>query len=731
MQSDCAPSGRPSLTAPVPRCSLLIAVLLAAAPLAAQAQQIPVFEAEANLMEIEVRVTDGRGQAVAGLSKDDFELLEDGKPQEIATFEFVTRLVPKSELADPDTPPSPVVTDPHAAANELRRSTFIYIATRGRREDKLRLVNAIREFIDEQLAPGVFVSLEGAPFTQSESELNARLDEMLAGGTGGTGTGLVDSVAVDLSREFEHSSAFDEILAEANEEFGEQVEEIADRAAFYRRLRMYEYIDLIQALSIYPGRKLVVLFATGLPIDEENMDMMELLEHEATKNRVRFYVSDVEGLTAAAPGGTAEERVSFNSMMGDPLNNGFMAQSNSRQDNQDGLWEMARRTGGRAVLNSNDFGEVFDVVNRESGDYYLLGYYTEDREQRGRFRRLRVKVSQRGLKVSHQRGFYEERPFKQMSRDERNLRMHQALTFDTPYLDLPLEVGHEFFRDSGGAATLVYSVGLHTADIPSVSTKKGEKVKLTIIAQASVMEPEGEPGESPEEPVDEDAEAQPQAKRFLDEKRFEMTVEEAAHERLSTDPTSWLHYGSQMQLPPGRYEWKVIVRDDLSGTLGSYQTQIRIPEASQGLGASTLLLTGRIDDVSGSSASKKKKGKQAAEDVLVVDGSRFYAISAKTFRQGDPFFLLYDVYNPGEPSLAEPPSPRIALYRERERVAQLPVTGYQSVAEPEANRLRQLAALNTEELEAGEYTIVAMLPSESSTRPVIFRKFRLLPAGAE
>ena len=118
--------------------TFLIAALLAATSLTVQAQQVPVFEAEANLMEIEVRVTDGRGQAVAGLSKEDFQLLEDGKPQEIATFEFVTRPIPRSQASDEDTSPVPVVTDPHAAANELRRSTFIYIATRGRREDMLR-----------------------------------------------------------------------------------------------------------------------------------------------------------------------------------------------------------------------------------------------------------------------------------------------------------------------------------------------------------------------------------------------------------------------------------------------------------------------------------------------------------------------------------------------------------------------------------------------------------------
>ena len=692
-----------------------------------QAQQVPVFESETTLKEFEVRVTDKRGRPITGLSREDFELLENGRPQTITTFEFVTRPVPESWSAEPAAPASPVVADPHTAANELRRSTFIYIAIRGRRQDRLRILTAIREFIDEQLAPGVFVSLEGAPFTQSKSELNRRLDEMLPGGMDRTGLSLVDTVAVDLSREIGRSSAFDDLLGVVNDDFGQRMEAISDRAPFYRRLRIYEYLDLIQALSIYPGSKIVVLFAPRLPTYEDNYDMMKVFENAATKARVRFYVQDVVGLSARPPGGDAETRGRIASMIGNPFNNGFQAQSLARQDRQDAIRDFARLTGGRAVLNSNDVGEVFDVVNRENGGYYLLGYYPEQLEQLGRFRRLRVKVRHSGLRVSHRPGYYEERPFRQMTKYERNLRMHQALSFETPYLDLPLKVDHEFFRDSSGSATLVYSVGLHTGDIPSIATKKGEKVQLTIIAQASLVEAEEKSQEETEGSTLGEAKARAARRLFIDDRQFQMTVDSAVHERLSTDPRSWVHYGSQMRLPPGTYDWRVVVREDLSGTLGTYQNRIRIPRSSPDLGASTLLLTGRIDDVSGSFKSKKN----ALEDVLLVAGSRFYAIASKTFRQGEPLFLLYDIYNPGESSLNAPPSQRIALYRERKLVQQLPVTGYRSVVEPEANRVRQMAALNTEELEAGEYTIVAMLPSDSGTRPVIFREFTLFPAQAE
>ena len=73
----------------------------------------------------------------------------------------------------------------------------------------------------------------------------------------------------------------------------------------------------------------------------------------------------------------------------------------------------------------------------------------------------------------------------------------------------------------------------------------------------------------------------------------------------------------------------------------------------------------------------------------------------------------------------------LALYRGRERVEQLPVKGFQTVPEPEAKRLRQLAALNTDTLEVGDYTIAALLPSHTDRAPVIVGRFSIVPALAE
>ena len=670
-------------------------------------QPAPVFKAETALFEFEVRVTDRRGQPVAGLSRDEFELRENGRQQTIATFEFVPGPAAGQATATAGITQGRPIQSGTDAASDLRRSTFVYIATRGRRQDQLQIYEAVRDFLDNDLQPGMLVSIQGSPFTSRRSELYERLEAMRTGGGNGV-DGLVDTLAVDLSRDIAYSDAFEGLIEESNEEFEEALEEIADRRAFYNRLRMYEYIDLIRALSIYPGKKLVVLFATGLPVEEDNLDIIKVLEDEAMKARVRFYVSDVQRLDATPLGGDAETSGGFVAAGGLAAIEGLTAAIEQRQDNQDGLWELAQRTGGKAVLNSNDFGEVFDVVKEENSGYYLLGYYPEDREQRGRLRRLRVRVNDSSLRISHQRGYYEERPFGQMSRTERNLRMHQALTFDTPYTDLPILVDHEFFRDSNGGPTLIYSVGLHARDIPTETVKKGETVKLTVIAQAVAQPSEGNGRQPP----------------VLDERRFAMTVDPAAMERLSGDPASWLHYGSQMPLAPGEYDWKVVVRDDLSGSLGSYQTRLRIPELSAGTTGSSLLLTSRIDDVS--RAKTRKPSRKAPEDVLLVDGSRFFATAVKAFRRGTPIYLLYDVYNLGPGSYDDPPGPRLALYRERESVPRLPVSSYQTVPQPEAHRVRQLAALATGDLRAGEYILAAMLPPSSGEAAVIYQKFRIV-----
>ena len=72
--------------------AIAIALVVGVAALAAQqppARQAPTFRVEVNYVEIDATVIDAQGNFVRGLTKDDFELVEEGKPQTISAFTMV------------------------------------------------------------------------------------------------------------------------------------------------------------------------------------------------------------------------------------------------------------------------------------------------------------------------------------------------------------------------------------------------------------------------------------------------------------------------------------------------------------------------------------------------------------------------------------------------------------------------------------------------------------------
>ena len=84
--------------------------LSAGAPASAQPASPPTFRSEARYVEVDAVVTDREGHVVRGLTRDDFRILEDGKPQNIATFIPLDLPVdPPAGIAVPTT--GPVVMD--------------------------------------------------------------------------------------------------------------------------------------------------------------------------------------------------------------------------------------------------------------------------------------------------------------------------------------------------------------------------------------------------------------------------------------------------------------------------------------------------------------------------------------------------------------------------------------------------------------------------------------------
>jgi VWFA-related protein len=356
-------------------------------------EQKPIFRLSVSLVQLDAVVTDGKGRHVTTLGKDDFQIFQDGRSQPITAVSYVDAAVDWHDTSG--LPPLPQeATRPIDArrvigvvVDDLRMSfESIYYARRG-----------LGQFADRQFVPGdraLLVTTSGgyrhAPeLTASAATFKAaanRLRYSMWDITAASALDAIDGVrdAFDASENFrEYTFAVSAL---------EQIEKVVD------------------ALKPLPGRKSVVLVSEGFSIGGFGVDgnyirdAMQALVDRANRAGVVLYAIDprglvVTGLTAADSVGNPARLASISSM-----------RANALRDSQDGLRYLAGETGGFAVINSNDFAGGIKRIMADQQGYYLIGYQPEEgtvgSNARFEFKRVKIKVKQRGLKVRTRSGFY-------------------------------------------------------------------------------------------------------------------------------------------------------------------------------------------------------------------------------------------------------------------------------------------------------------------------------------
>ena len=364
-------------------------------------------------MEVEVRVTGRGGVPVKDLNPQDFRLFENGELQQIRAFERVdTAGAGEAYLRIAGQNAAPEGADAsETPTDKLRRSLFLYISAQGRPADRKNITDAIRKFLDEQLRPGVYVSMEGRPFTSNRAQLDRDLADMAGENLSGSG-GMTDRIAMALEDE---SDPMVEEMSALNAVFGAAEGSPTFVEELYGSLTFYRYIRLAQTLGRFPGKKAVVLFSAGMRIDDANLDLVSRFAAEAMKARVSFYTVDTRRLTVS-PEYDAESSAAPSRLAAEAF-----------QDEQDGLYTLAKNSGGKAIQNTNKLGEIFDAVLEDSSEYYILGYYPKDVSKQGRFRKIRVEVDRERLHLDYRKGYYEEKSFQKMSDAEKRLELLHAL----------------------------------------------------------------------------------------------------------------------------------------------------------------------------------------------------------------------------------------------------------------------------------------------------------------
>ncbi len=628
----------------------LIRGLMVFAVLPAVSQQPEVkFEATSNLVVINVTVRDRSGKIVEGLKKEDFQLSEDDKPQPVSVFEFQQLKdetlpppigTPRSRLGTGPTAPA---EKPKAAPGEIhykdrRLITLFFDLGSMRPAEEVRAQQAALKFLEEQMSASDMVSLmtfsSVLELVEDFTDDREKLIEAIKGLPIGEMAGMASESAEtpdDLTEE------------ESNVLF------MADDTEFNifntdRRLSALE--SATRHLSTMPERKALVYFSSGVgKTGVENQSQLRAAINEAQRANVVFYTIDARGLVASPPGGdaTAAARRGTGIFSGKTQRDRMM----KANDEQDTLYALAADTGGKALLDENDLTLGITQAQKDLASYYILGYYSTNAAEDGRFRRIRMRLASRPqFKLEHRAGYYANKVFKNFSAADKERQLEEALQLGNPKTDLPLAIEINYFRLSRTSYFVPLAAKVPAALISLAKKGAAGTAELDFIGQ--VRDSKGK-----------------LAGAVRDTIKLKLTDATAAAWRKRA-----LEYDTGFLLPPGAYRVRFLARENQEGKMGTFETRFEVPDLNSeqdGVRMSSVVWSSQREPLAAAVGGASNSKKLLAVHPLIQDGQKLAPSITRVFRKSQNLYVYFEVYDPEPETDTKLPSvtASLSLYRGR------------------------------------------------------------------
>src|SRR5216683_1591705 len=319
--------------------------------------------------------------------------------------------------------------------------------------------------------------------------------------------------------------------------------------------------------------------------------------------------ADIRGLQAFPPGGEAQNA----SLHGQSAYNGaaVLNDLSSNAATQDTLSTLASDTGGKAFFDSNDFSGVFAQVQKDSSAYYVLGFTSTNALKDGRFRRLKVQLNRQDLKLDYRSGYYAGRDFEHLNRADREQQIQDELASELSQTDVAVYAGAAYFRQDDSHYYLAVSLVIPGSQIPFVQAKDKDNATIDIIGEIR-------------------ADGKFAVGHLRD--TVKLAVDSAQQVRRKN-----VQYNTGFLLAPGSYHLKFVVRENQSGRMGSFETDVQIPDLRKTpLKMSSVVLSSLRAPI-----TNKKNG----ANPLVRDQMELVPNITHVFAPDQHLYLQYEVYD--------------------------------------------------------------------------------------
>ena len=607
----------------------LSSIAIAQPPQNKPAEQEKPLRLKTDLIELRVVVTDKKGQPIDNLKQADFEILEDGKPQQVSFFS-VEHVTDKPNAATPDKP-QPTRPGPDAApartivlfVDALHLSPFSW----------MRAKKQLKQFIDGQMNDQDLVAVVSTwgslgvlqQFMRNRAMLKHALDKIPLFSTRDTDfTGYVaamvlkgDEEAINLAigivaREEgalfpNHTMAQAYVEARANEILGMERN--------WRMATLQTLKAVSDRLADMPGQRIIAFVSDGFTMLEDqgiDNDSVTAVTGRAARSGVVIYSFDAQGLAV-------------------PPDNYIL--SAGRNDEQSLLRTLAYDTGGEAYMNRNDMNIGLQKMLDANRVYYALAYYAADDKDPKKFRKLKIHVKDHPeYEVRAQKGYVPAEVKKEEAAAGPREVLFKAMVAPLPLTTIGVTAAAEYLEREDDDAQALLRIHLDGKTLQF--TPQDVHHQFNGEVAITVYEPSGKVSESSAEAL-------------------RLTLTEQQRERIQRDGFS---FSRRLKLSPGIHQVRVGILDAKSQSIGTAMAWVEVPDLRKGKLALSSIFLGKEQTAGG--AATAARGPTRLQ--MLFDNA--------AFKPDESVFYRLVIYNVANDSNASPALMKVQITGEGQTV---------------------------------------------------------------
>jgi VWFA-related protein len=606
------------------RLAALVAFLAGSVLIAGQTPQstlpqTPTFKVQVDYVDVDVLVTDRDGKFVSNLTRDDFEIFEDRRPQKISNFSVVN--IPIERADRPLYSPEPF--EPDVESNETPFEGRLYVMILDDVHiDATRTPNvrrAARQFIERYLgANDLMAIVQTGGRTEAAQEFTGNRRLLLASVDKFMGQKLESATLARNSEYYRQAGV------------GFEPSRVLDPYEQERAFKARQTLGLLQNVAEWysgvRGRRKTILFVSE-GIDYNIGDIIRQYDSPSSsaaaiyddirqtiaataRSNVSIYGIDPRGLSTLA-----EDTIGV-SALADQVNPALGIGSGSLRNEvmwaQESLRALSDETGGFAVVNTNQFANAFDRIVTDNSTYYVLAYYPAVERKDGKFHRIEVRTKRPGLTVRARRGYMapKAKPAPKTAPGKGpSSELVDALQSPLNISGLGMRIFAAPFKGAAPNASVLLGIEVVGRDLQLAANGKLDVSYLAVDAK----------------------------NKTFGARTDTVTLNLRPETKTRVEETG-LRMLNRMELPAGRYQLHVASHDVGGGGVGSVLFDLEIPDYSKvPFAMSGLLMTSMS-----SSAMVTVKGDEQSRTLLPAA-----PVAQRTFPENDEIALFTEIYDDG------------------------------------------------------------------------------------